>query len=59
MKAKKKDLLKRIEELEKSVRLLMDIQANNTLKEMKRLEILANVSNSASDSRHKQTSPKR
>lgn len=43
MKAKKKDLLIRIEELEKSVRLLMDIQSNNMLREMKRLEILSNV----------------
>lgn len=48
-KIKKKDLLKRIEELEKSVKLLMDIQSNNTLREMRRLEILANVASPVND----------
>lgn len=48
-KIKKKHLLKRIEELEKSVKLLMDIQSSNMLREMRRLEILSNVASSVDE----------
>lgn len=46
MKTKKKDLLKRIEELEKSVRLLMDIQAEIGLSALKHFEFSHNDSDS-------------
>lgn len=41
-KIKKKHLLKRIEELEKSVRTLMDIQAKAALKALERFDLYNN-----------------
>ena len=45
-KVKKKQLLKRIEELEKSVRFLMDIQAEIALSALKHFEFSHNNSDS-------------
>lgn len=45
-KVKKKQLLKRIEELEKSVRFLMDIQAEIALSALKHFEFSHNDSDS-------------